>query len=243
MSDWLEPVRQALAEASEPVTFFVRDDDAGWNDERLFALLDLHARHEVPLDLAVIPAALTVELAQRLCKRLDDAPQLVGVHQHGYCHANHQAEGRKCEFGAARTYDEQRADIERGQHRLRNLFERPLPPIFTPPWNRCTATTARCLVELGLNVLSRDRTAEPLGEPGLHELPIAIDWFAHSKGVRLTRAELGARIAAELGAQPVGIMLHHAVMAGDERAGLDQLLHLLATHPAAHCRQMAALTP
>jgi hypothetical protein len=36
---WLDPLRVALDEASGPVDFFVRDDDAGWDDERLFAML------------------------------------------------------------------------------------------------------------------------------------------------------------------------------------------------------------
>ena len=46
---------RALDAASGPVPFFLRDDDAGWDDARLFALLDCTQQAGVPIDLAVIP--------------------------------------------------------------------------------------------------------------------------------------------------------------------------------------------
>ena len=39
MSAWIEPIARALDERTLPLTVFFRDDDAGWSDERLFALL------------------------------------------------------------------------------------------------------------------------------------------------------------------------------------------------------------
>jgi hypothetical protein len=41
VSAWLAPLREALDAAPAPVTFFFRDDDAGWRDDRLEALLDV----------------------------------------------------------------------------------------------------------------------------------------------------------------------------------------------------------
>ena len=67
-----------------------------------------------------------------------------------------------------------------------------MEPIFTPPWNRCTIDTGTALAELGFRVLSRESRAEPLGVPGLLELPIHIDW------VRLAPVELGDRIAGAI---------------------------------------------
>ena len=55
---WLDPLRTALESASGPVVCFFRDDDAGWRADRLRALLTLFAELGLPLDLAVIPAAL-----------------------------------------------------------------------------------------------------------------------------------------------------------------------------------------
>jgi len=57
MTDWLDPVRASLDGRAGPVAFFVRDDDGGWNDEALLALLDTVERRGVPIDLAWIPDA------------------------------------------------------------------------------------------------------------------------------------------------------------------------------------------
>src|SRR3954449_9270447 len=61
---WLDPLRAGVPEALAPVTFFFRDDNAGWDDRRLFALLDRFDEHALPLDLAVIPAATEEPLAR-----------------------------------------------------------------------------------------------------------------------------------------------------------------------------------
>lgn len=222
MSAWLDPLRAALEES--PATFFFRDDDAGWDDDRLRRLLDVFDRHAAPLDLAVIPCALGERLAAELRARLGTT----GLHQHGFAHRNHEPEGRKCEFGPSRTEAEQRRDVLRGRLLLEGLLGGPIDPIFTPPWNRCTPATARALAAAGLRVLSRESRAPALGVDGVDELPVHVDWFGRRKGVRLTREELGGRLAAEARAGgPVGVMLHHAVMDGDERRGVDELLGVL----------------
>ena len=85
---WPHAVRTALDEAPAPVELFFRDDDAGWGDERLLELLDLFAALGLPVDLAVIPAALDAGLAAEL--RARGIALAVGLHQHGYAHANHE---------------------------------------------------------------------------------------------------------------------------------------------------------
>jgi hypothetical protein len=152
---WLDPVRQALDEG--PCTVFFRDDDAGWGDERLSALLDLFDRRGLPVDLAVIPAELRPTLTAELTVR---APAgAVHLHQHGVAHVNHEPAGRKCEFGPARSYAAQAADITRGAAILADAFGDLVAPVFTPPWNRCSAVTADVLADAGFAVLSRDSTA------------------------------------------------------------------------------------
>ena len=242
MSDWLGPVRRALDGASAPVTFFFRDDDAGWDDERLFHLLDLFGDYGVPLDLAVIPLALTPALARGIGDRVEAQPGLVSVHQHGFAHVNHEAEGRKCEFGPTRAAAIQERDIRQGKQLLDELLGPIVQPIFTPPWNRCGAQTGDCLTRLGFRALSRDSSAEPLDLPGLLELPVRVDWFAKRKGVPLTREQVGRLIAEAIGgSNPVGVMLHHAVMDEGERQAAGGLLSLLSSHDRARCRLMQAL--
>ena len=106
-------------------------------------------------------------------------------------------------------------------------------PIFTPPWNRCTADTAGCLRELGFEVLSREASAAPLGLPALSELPVSLDF------VRLEPGELARRFVAAR--PPVGVMFHHAEMDEAEVARADELLALLARHPRVVARPMMAL--
>jgi hypothetical protein len=238
---WLVPLRAALDATPEPVTVFFRDDDAGWRDDRLRALLDLFAARERPVDLAAIPLDATPALAGELRARAD-ATGLVGIHQHGFAHVNHERAGRRCEFGPGRGADAQVADIRAGRERLMDLFGTALEPVFTPPWNRCTEATGGALVELGVSVLSRDRTAAPLGLPGLVELPVQVDWFAKRKGRRLDRAAVGEQLAARAREPaPVGVMLHHAAMEEDDMAALAELLDLVRAHGHARPLSMAAV--
>jgi peptidoglycan/xylan/chitin deacetylase (PgdA/CDA1 family) len=231
MGSWLQPVEEAVEAAREPVRVFFRDDDAGWDDARLLALLDRFAACALPVDLAVIPRSLGAGLAGELAARPG-----VGLHQHGLSHANHEREGRKCEFGPSRGLEAQRRDIEAGRARLTDLLGDRVDPIFTPPWNRCTADTGAALAELGFRVLSRESRAEPLAVPGLVELPVHIDW------VRLSPPELGARIAAAIEAGgPVGLMFHHAVMEDDDMRRMSALLDFLAGHERVRAERMLEL--
>jgi Uncharacterized protein conserved in bacteria (DUF2334) len=218
---WLDPVRAAIDGSPAPVEVFFRDDDAGWAPDRLRALLDRFEHHELPVDLAVIPAALGETLAAEL--RVRATTQRLGLHQHGFAHRNHEPDGRKYEFGPHRAPDRQRCDIEAGAARMADLLGDLVQPIFTPPWNRCTVDTGRCLAELGLSVLSRESRAAPLEVPGLDEVPIRIDF------VKPDRAEQLATAVAEGG--PIGVMLHHAVMDRENVERADELLALVATHP------------
>jgi hypothetical protein len=243
LASWLKPVRDALDNVSAPVPAFIRDDDAGWDDERLIDLLELLAGLGLPVDLAAIPTEVGPALARELCERIHAPGPPVGVHQHGLAHVNHEREGRKAEFGSSRSADDQRRDLLEGRGRLGALLGGRVAPIFTPPWNRCSAVTAACLGELGFRVLSRDAAAAAAKVPGLTEVPIHVDWFARRKGERLSRAAVAERMAADItrGAAPLGVMLHHALMNARERASAGELLGLLAEHPMVRPTPILAL--
>jgi Uncharacterized protein conserved in bacteria (DUF2334) len=239
---WLEPLHRELDATAGPCRFFFRDDDAGWATERLLALVDLFAAYAVPLDLAVIPAALDPELAARLRSRREQEPRLLAFHQHGFAHANHEPDGRPCEFGPSRAPEDQRADIEAGARRLRELLGE-TAPIFTPPWNRCTEATGRCLLETGFRVLVRDASAASLDLEGLGELHVHVDWSARRKGRPLDRVEIGLLLAAACRERATGVMLHHALLGRDERADVARLLDLLAGHENARCVALGSFVP
>jgi peptidoglycan/xylan/chitin deacetylase (PgdA/CDA1 family) len=239
---WLDPVVGALDGAVAPIDLFIRDDDVGWDDGRLWHVLDLLANHGLPADLALIPTEMNRTLARGLVALSSSASHPVSIHQHGFAHVNHEPAGRKFEFGPTREGSQQRRDIAEGRKRLRDLFGPMVDPIFTPPWNRCTSGTGHLLVDLGFEVLSREERAGSLGIPGLVELPVQVDWFAHRKGTRLSRLEFGellARVVERSGR--VGLMLHHGVMDEAERTMAGELFALLSEHQSVRARPMLAL--
>jgi hypothetical protein len=245
---WLDPLRKALDDGSRAVACFFRDDDVGWRHDRLGDLVDLFAELGLPLDLAAIPAALDTPAARDLRRRIEQSDGGLGVHQHGYAHANHEPAGaRKCEFGPARGRDAQLRDIAAGRTRLAGLLGPVVEPIFTPPWNRCTAATAGCLLGLGFETLSREASATPLAAPGLRELPVSVDWCKRRDGTRLPPGAIAglAAAAVERGG-PVGMMFHHAEMDRGELDSAAELLTVLAEHERARCirmRDAVALLP
>ena len=240
MRDVIEAALDALPAC---VDVFIRDDDAGWNDADLLALLDVTERCGVPIDLAAIPGAMRSGLARFLCARIVAAPGQVGVHQHGSTHLNHETEGRKCEFGASRDLLAQHDDLARGLAQLRDHFGELLLPIFTPPWNRCSEATPTLLADLGFAALSRDRGAKP-AQCALQEIAVDVDWSKQWRsGGRAAVAEAFSLALRERAAdgQPLGLMLHHAVMHQDERSLLMELLGALAHHPHLRWRSMREL--
>lgn len=228
MTGWLDPIDRALAASSGTTSLFIRDDDAGIADDRLEALLDVVAEHDLAIDLAAVPTLVTGETVDVVAAAQAARPGAVGVHQHGFAHANHEREGRSCEFGPSRTTAAQARDIDRGAVLLEAAFGGPVDRIFTPPWNRCTAFTAQLLAARGL-VLSRIAGAPALEVPGLVELPTHVDWYGKRRRVPMTRTEVAMRLAVRIEhGGPVGLLLHHAVMDDAELADLDRMLRRFA---------------
>jgi hypothetical protein len=239
MTSWLDPIRRALDARAAPAAMFIRDDDGGWNSRALHALLAVTASRGVPVAVAVIPDAADAALGQAL--RRTDA-LLVALHQHGRAHVNHETVGRKCEFGPSRSAEQQRDDIVAGRNRLRDLLGDRLEPIFTPPWNRCTAATVRCLAELDFELLSRDSSASAFDDEPIAELPVSLDWTGRS-GANAGAEAWGQTIARAVqdAERPVGLMLHHAVMSRTDLDLVAELLDVLTPHPAIALSTMRAL--
>jgi hypothetical protein len=244
MNAGMQAVIDALDAVDAPVNFFLRDDDAGWHDERLFALLDCTARAGVPIDLAVIPQATGFHFAAELSARFDDANGLIGLHQHGYAHENHETTGRKCEFGPMRELAAQRHDLIAGRERLRTLFGARLDDFFTPPWNRCSAETPSLLAQLGYTGLSRDASAP--AQTALAELRVDVDWCKQQRLATERGEATGEAIACELARHigsgvTVGLMLHHGEMSDTELDWLEAWLTCWSRHPNARWQPMRAL--
>lgn len=202
--------------------------------EALDSMLAVFERHRCPVDLAVIPAALTNENAARLNNWVARHSG-VGLHQHGYAHQNHEPEGaRKCEFGHARPVERQCADIMMGRARLASMLDS-VDPVFTPRWNRCLPETVARLQQLGFVAYSADHKIDGDG-PAM--LPVELDWERALRDQNLVEA-VEALLSAP---QPrAGIMLHHAVMQPQGLDLLDQLLSTISQHPNIACAPMRQL--
>lgn len=239
-SAWLDPIRRALDARAEPIRAFIRDDDGGWAHERLEQLARQCSTHGLPIDVAVIPAALTADDASRLLALKSTHRGRLGLHQHGWAHVSHEQTGRKCEFGPSRARHEVQRDLTEGQRVMTRWFGAEVDPIFTPPWNRCTDSTAMLLLDIGFEVLSRDVTAPRVDCAGLLECPVTNDWFAKRHGQRIDRNDWTRAFAVTCATQSVlGLLLHHAGMDQEEFERLDPLLRLLAEHPL--CRPCSLL--
>lgn len=224
-----ERLREHLSREFAPRVFFFRDDDADRELPELRRLLELFGKREVPLSLAVIPGTLTPDGASLL--RASAVSMRLELHQHGWMHVNHEAEGRKCEFGPSRGYEQQRADIASGAMRLKDQLNGYTSPVFTPPWNRCTVDTCRALADLGFAVLSRD-ASPAIDSSRIPEIPVAVDIFRWKQGPQLkTAAEVEVEIIEAQPCGPVGILLHHKVMSAEAFEVIEQLVDTLRAHP------------
>src|SRR5882672_6131841 len=154
----MESLKSALREQqAASLRLFFRDDDVDEDGAPLRRLLRLFLERNTPINLGVIPGRLTSACVELLAASVGAAPALLELNQHGWRHINHEREGRKCEFGASRTYAEQLADIAQGQSRMTEAFGPNWFPVFIPPWNRCTEETRRAIDHLDFRALSARR--------------------------------------------------------------------------------------
>lgn len=221
--------------------FFLRDDDIDCVEDTLQTLLNVCRRRQTPVSLAVIPGGLTREAAAFLGERVSADPGLIELHQHGWKHVSHEAQGRKCEFGPSRSFEEQLADIAEGKARLDEAFGAHWFPAFTPPWNRSTEDTFRAVERLGFEVLSTDRRRPAAF--GFHQEPVTLDlyrWKGHP--AMRPAGEIAAELATQIeGRQTIGILLHHKVMDAAAFDFLDFLLGEIRRYPLARFHTLRTL--
>jgi hypothetical protein len=226
--------------AGRMATLWWRDDDAVAPTPQLDRLLRLAG--EVPLALAVVPAAAQPELAASLA----DRPQ-VAVLQHGWRHCNHGGDGKKSEFPAGRDPAAVGGELAAGRDRLQALFGERALPVLAPPWNRCDDSFLPLFAAAGLGAISRrGPRPKPSPVPGIGEVNIQADLVAWrgDRGFVGEAASL-ACVVRHLAArrcggadpeEPTGILTHHLVQDRATEAFLSQLLAVTCAHPAATWR-------
>lgn len=204
--------------------FWLRDDDAIAPSTALKRLTGMTERFQVPLALAIIPAATGPDLRDDLA----DLP-LVSPVVHGWSHSNHAGpDQKKQELGDHRPIAEVRSDLRRGLARLRGLYGDRLLPMLVPPWNRITPALLPELRDIGFTGLSAFGPAFPdCPVPVANTHVDIIDWRG-SRGGRDSGELIDELIGALDAKRPVGVLTHHLV---HDAAAWDFLEGLLAHTP------------
>jgi hypothetical protein len=232
-AEWREMLGRVISRTSGSHTppIFFRADDIGAGGRAFEALCHLFRHHSVPLAMAVVPAWLSATRSEQLFRYapLDEA--IWGWHQHGWRHFNWQRTGKKSEFGEQRPLEKQWRDLWQGQQKMQEIFGEHLVPVFTPPWNRLSASTIKILHQLGFKAVSitgpLPRGVKPPG--AIKNLRIMLD--LHTRKETDGQADF-SHLLSELSQilskrEPVGIMVHHQRMTHFAFQFLDELLHLL----------------
>lgn len=192
---------------------FFRADDVAVPGRQFSRLMDLFSTYGVPLSLAVVPAMLTRQRWQYLNGFEKKNPSRWCWHQHGWRHVNHATEGKKQEFGGARTISEIKRDLVRGKNRLEQLMGDRFYPVFTPPWNRCSNVTLELLKELGYAAVSRSRGSKTPSCRGLPDYYVNVDLHTGKEKSPVAAWEnLFGGLQQAIASNYCGLMIHHQRM-------------------------------
>jgi peptidoglycan/xylan/chitin deacetylase (PgdA/CDA1 family) len=208
-------------------TIFFRADDVAVPGKRFARMMGLFSKYGAPLSLAVVPAWLTRDRWRYLKGFEEKNPSRWCWYQHGWRHVNYESEGKKQEFGNARALADIRRDLARGKNRLEQLVKDRFYPVFTPPWNRCSARALQELKDLGYVAVSRSYKSKPPSPAGLPDYYVNIDLHTRKERDPVTGwRNLFREFKQALASNYCGIMIHHQMM---NKAAFDFLEVLLKT--------------
>jgi len=171
---------------------------------------------KIPVVYGVIPDKLQKDAAIFLRRAKKDQPKLLDIVQHGFAHSNYADEGEdKYEFGPARTYEQQRDDIVKGQSIMDHWFGELATPGFIPPFHADDENTINALEDLKVPLYSA-RLKVPRLVKRFIDLPAQI-WAnkIDAKGLPkpLNFRSLSIDLASVLESGPVtGMVFHHDMM-------------------------------
>lgn len=219
-------IARGCRETNNPFVFF-RADDIGVPSDNFTRLIELFQKYSLPLCLATVPAWLTETRTEVLLKITGNSKQWCW-HQHGRMHRNFEREGKKQEFGPARSAQILDEQIRLGNNRLKSLLGDKLQPFFTPPWNRCSEGALNALARQGFQAVSRSKGAKPQPPPSLPDIFVNVDLHTRKEiNGELAFNALLVELETALASGCCGIMLHHQCMNDKAFTLLDTLLELI----------------
>lgn len=229
------------ARGGRVATLWWRDDDAATTSPRLDRLISIAGN--VPISLAVIPAAADPKLAGWAAHPSPSVQTRLSVLQHGWSHTSHGGAGKKNEFPSVRSCRAVRSDLTAGRARLTAFFGTRALPVLVPPWNHFASCFLPLLSVCGLSGISRVKPRRtPWPAPGVAEVNVHIDLVAwtEDRGFIGEAAALGGMVrhlrARRLGEvddeEPTGILTHHLVQDEATDVFLRRLVAITNQHPA-----------
>ncbi|WP_421901698.1 polysaccharide deacetylase family protein [Maridesulfovibrio sp.] len=223
---------------------FFRADDIGYPGRQFSAMIEILKEHNTPLAQAIAPAWLNEQRRDALLEELGPDLKLWCLHQHGYRHINHERTGKKFEFGPSREKNVIAAELGRGKGKLTKLLGAHFSPIFTPPWNRCSAVTMDCLVELGFKAISRSTNVSPQPPQELPDIPVNIDLHtmknpSSEQGIKTLQSLMEDAVKSGI----AGFMLHHQRMNKTSQLFLHYLLAKINSTPGLRVKDIRDMLP
>ncbi|MEA2114312.1 MAG: polysaccharide deacetylase family protein [Thermodesulfobacteriota bacterium] len=227
----LQDLFEAAEKTSRPIRIFFRADDIGRIDNNFIQMMQLFADFDMPLCPALVPQWLSADNWQQI-RSLVNKESLFCWHQHGFNHSNHEAVGKKCEFGENRLSKAIRKDILAGKNKLEQLLADSFLPVFTPPWNRCSKAAMRVLQELDFVAVSRSINVQPQSPAGLPDLAINIDLHTRKEtDPKQAMDNLLAECRTALESGCMGFMLHHQRMNNNAFLFMEYLFKAIHSDP------------
>lgn len=197
---------------TRPQIFF-RADDVGIPSKTFCELISCFQKHGLPLCLASVPSWTTRNRQQELYRLTGAQSGQWSWHQHGHTHRNFESTGKKQEFGPSRNNLQIENSIKSGRNRLEIILETDFFPVFTPPWNRCSAETLNVLDKLDFHGVSRSKGAQPKPSSGLPDFRVNVDLHTRKEKIPAIALEkLLEELTTGIASGLCGVMIHHQRM-------------------------------
>ena len=134
--------------------FFRNDDVRECIDLELEKLVEIFVVANVPLSLAVEPANVTKEVVDWLIDQKKKHRDVIEIIQHGYDHNKNMVYPKSTEFGGARGYDDQFADLKKGKEVMDNYFGNLWFPAMAFPYGSYNTPALQALEKLKFKVVT-----------------------------------------------------------------------------------------
>ena len=207
------------------INFWFRDDDIGYDDEKLIEMMKFFEKKNINLLLAAIPSAIDLNTKNILSKFNNYT-----IAQHGYSHINY-SDVECAEFTIDRDPFIVKQEIQLGDDKLRRIFGKKYMKVFIPPWFEIDDNTHKIINELNYMALS-NYWHNQKNKYGMNEINCQVDLIEWEKawtfgGEEYVLEQILSEISAKNGNCNIGILLHHERLGKESYKFLNKFLDFI----------------